>query len=135
MKTDYFKDMKTAFMHFSSFNPLLFAWLWHIQTRGQYLNCKVKKVFICMCFLAMPMYGVTLAKVKIFLSAFLQMSEMWSSKVNFWWSIDDSNKICTYNSYSVSLLPISNPSTFKLTLPFIPICRWLFKTLFLNHSN
>ena len=95
----------------------------------------MKKVFICMCFLAMPMYGVTLAKVKIFLSAFLQMSEMWSSKVNFWWSIDDSNKICTYNSYSVSLLPISNPSTFKITLPFIPICGLLFKTLFLNHSN
>ena len=110
----------------------LLARLRHILTRGQQPNCEVKKVFISMRFFTIPMHGVTLAKVEIFVLAFLQMSELWSSKVNFLANF-------TLNSFSASLLSILNPSTFIQTV----ICtnqKWHlsalpFKRLLLNHSN
>ena len=55
----------------------------------------MKKVFVSIRFFAMPMYGATLAKAEIFLPTFLQISEMWSSKVNFLSHV-------TSNSFSVS---------------------------------
>ena len=36
----------------------------------------MKQAFMSMRFFAIPMYGVTLAKADIFLTAFLQMSEI-----------------------------------------------------------
>ena len=69
----------------------------------------MKKAFMSMRFFAVPMYGVTLAKADIFLPVFLQMSEIWSSKVNFLSNF-------TPNSFSVSPLSILNRSTFILTV-------------------
>ena len=86
-----------------------------------------------MRFFAILMYSLTLAKADIFLPALFQMSEIWSSKVNFLSNF-------TPNSFSVSLLPFLNPSTFILTLSLVLTNKWHFsallsKRLFLNHSN
>ena len=120
-------------LSWSLFILLLFVQLWHIQTRRQKLNCEVKKAFMSMRFFAVPMYGVTLVKADIFLPAFLQISEIWSSEVTFLSNF-------TPNSFLVSLLSILNPSSFRLTLSLVLTNKWhlsasLLKRLFLSYSN
>ena len=98
----------------------------------------MKKAFINMCFLAMPMYGVTLAIANIFIPVFLQISE--SQFLSYFTRWNYYSLMFIPNSFSISFLSILNPFTFILTLSFVPtnklhLSALLFKRLFLNYSN
>ena len=58
-----------------------------------------------MGFFTMPVYNVILAKADVFLLSFLEISETWSSKVNFLSKF-------TPSRFSVSILSITNSSRF-----------------------
>ena len=93
----------------------------------------MKKVFMKMRFFAISKYGVTLAKADVFLPAFLQMLEMWSSKVSFLSNF-------RHNSFSVPLLFFLYPATLILSLSFVLTNKWhlsalVFKILVWNLSN
>ena len=57
--------------------------LWRIHTRGQYLHCDLKKVFIKIRHFEMLMYGATLGSPLIFPLAFLHKSDTWSVSFKF----------------------------------------------------
>ena len=103
--------------------PLL-APLWHIHTRRQYLNCDLKNAFIRIGLFEIFIFEITRDNAWIFLLAFLDSSEMWSSKESLWSNL-------TPNSFSLLLLVMSKFPIFILTLLFVLTNKWHLSALVL----
>ena len=58
------------YLSWSRFIFLLFARLWHIHIKGQYLNCELTNELISMCLLLIFKRGAILANALIFLLDF-----------------------------------------------------------------